>query len=157
MALNYLTVQDMLFLNLQTTKSPQPFDYALLEEATFYQYGSGTSTDIVGQAARFLTGFVRKAPFSRGNAACAFAGTLAFLEANGKTLRLNDEDAAVWMQAVLSEPSEARQAIEARLLEYETEEAYGVPDFHEICLAILKRFPATVSALVETDSAIAAS
>ena len=60
MALNYLTVQDMLFLNLQITKSVQPFDYARLEEAVFYQYAPGQSTDLVAQGARFLVGFSKR-------------------------------------------------------------------------------------------------
>ncbi len=42
-SLKYLTVQDMLWINLQATKKVQHFRYALLEEATYYQYGYGAS------------------------------------------------------------------------------------------------------------------
>lgn len=151
MPLHYLTVQDVVFLNLQVTKTQEEFDYAKLEEATFYQFARGTSTDIVGQCARFLTGFVRLSPFVKGNVACAFAGSMAFLQANGKTLRVTDEDAAVWVRAVLSEPETAQAAIAARLEDAPVHAAFGVPDFHEICISIVDEFAGSLAMLSATE------
>lgn len=152
MALNYLTVQDMLFLNLQITKSPQPFDYAKLEEAVFYQYGSGQSSDLVRQGARFLTGFAKMAPFSHGNLACAFLGLVAFLEANGKTLDLSDEEARGWVE--VSDRAKATEMIQSRIKEGELPTAYGVPDYQEICLSVIERYPKTIASALEAEESI---
>ena len=149
MALNYLTVQDMLFLNLQITKSVQPFDYARLEEAVFYQYAPGQSTDLVAQGARFLVGFSKMAPFSHGNHACALVGMIAFLEANGKSLGLSDEEAATWV--ALTDRAAVAEAIGARLRDGELPEAHGVPDYHEICLSVIGRYPKAIAAAVALD------
>ncbi|HJP82353.1 MAG TPA: hypothetical protein VJ835_02515 [Fimbriimonadaceae bacterium] len=81
--LKYLTVQDVHWVNLHVTGSPQDFNYADLEEVTFYQYGYGGSTDLLAQAARFVSGFLKKRPFESGNEGTAFISVLAFLRANG--------------------------------------------------------------------------
>ena len=81
--LKYLTVQDVLWVNLHVTGRPQEFNYADLEEVTFYQYGYGGSTDLLAQAARFVSGFLKKGPFESGNEGTAFISVLAFLRANG--------------------------------------------------------------------------
>ena len=60
-ALQYLTVQDILWINLQVTKKVQHFNYARLEEATFYQYAYGDSNTLLPQAARFVRA-AQKAP-----------------------------------------------------------------------------------------------
>ncbi len=107
--LNYLTVQDILWINLHVTGSPQEFEYAALEEATYYQYGYGASTNLIPQAARFLTGFLKKAPIAAGNEATAFIGCLAFLKVNGVELEL--ENAVEWFRAIESGIHEAEEAI----------------------------------------------
>ena len=89
-AIQYLTVQDILWINLQVTGSPQDFRYADLEEATFYQYGYGGSTDLISQAARFLAGFMKKKPLTAGNQETAFFGCLAFLKLNGVDMEIKD-------------------------------------------------------------------
>ena len=149
--MNYLTLQDVLFLNLQLTGSRQPFDYSRLEEATFYQFASGSSTDLVAQGARFLTGFVKMAPFESGNLACAFAGLVAFLEANGKTLDLSDEDGPAWLGQVMADRTNAREALESKIMETHLHVTYGVPDLQEICASVLSRFPLTIRAAIEDE------
>lgn len=149
MALNYLTVQDMLFLNLQLTKSPQPFEYARLEEAVFYQYAPGQSDNVVKQGARFLTGFAKMAPFSAGNLACAFVGLVAFLEANGKKLALTDDEAVGWIGE--TDREEVAKLIEARMHDVELDVAYGVPDYQEICLSVIGKYPKTIAAALDAE------
>jgi prophage maintenance system killer protein len=153
MALNYLTVQDVLFLNLRITGKKQPFDTLKLEEAVYYQYASGQSDDLVAQAARFLTGFADKAPFQSGNDACAFAGLLAFLAANGHTLELEDHEAGPWARPLLNDRDKATEAIVERLrADDQHHEAHGVPDWEHICLDVLERFPNTLAAMLEAPA-----
>src|SRR5690242_2182577 len=65
--MHYLTVQDMIWINMQVTKKTQPFNYSKLEEATFNQYGYGNSSSVMAQAGRLLAGFASKKPFNNGN------------------------------------------------------------------------------------------
>ena len=99
-ALVYLTVQDMLYINLQATKKVNAFDFARLEEGTFYQYGYGPSKDLLRQAQRFSKGFLKNAPFTEGNELTALIGTLAFLEVNGYTI---DHGSAMGSTTVLTD------------------------------------------------------
>lgn len=108
-AIEYLTVQDILWINLHVTGSPQDFRYADLEEASYYQYGYGASTNLIPQAAKFLTGFVKKAPLASGNEATAFIGCLAFLKVNGFDLQL--ENAYDWFRSIENGTNEAEDAI----------------------------------------------
>lgn len=110
MSLHYLTVQDILWLNLQLMKKVEDFRYADLEEATYYQYGYGASTNLLPQAARFLTGFAKVKPFAAGNDATALIACLAFLKINGVDLAI--EDAATWFHQIKSGEHEALDAIE---------------------------------------------
>src|SRR5579859_856242 len=99
-SLKYLTVQDMLWINLQATKKVQHFNFARLEEATFYQYGYGSSRDLARQAGRFLSGFLKLRPFDAGNEATAFIGCASFLLLNGSRLKVTDEGGAQWVDQV---------------------------------------------------------
>ncbi|MEQ1822460.1 MAG: hypothetical protein ABL949_08115 [Fimbriimonadaceae bacterium] len=110
-ATNYLTVQDILWLNSELTKKSHPFDYAILEEATFYQYGYGVSNEIQSLAGRFLTGFMKKPVFGHGDAATAFAGFVAFLMLNGYELDLPDTEAVAWVNRVRSGEIKADEAV----------------------------------------------
>jgi prophage maintenance system killer protein len=153
--LNAFTVPDVLWLNLQLTRQPQAFDYALLEEATFYQYGLGQNHDIAAQAARFLNGFKRLRPFASGNDATGFAACIGFLEANGHGLKLSDQDALQWVRSLWDEGPGTGQAVEAALLRSETPEAYGVPNTEEILAGVITRYPETIAALLDAERAAA--
>ena len=151
--MHYLTLQDMIWLNLQLTKSTGEYDSEPLEEATFYQYALGDSQGVAAQAARFLRGFRKMSPFAEGNEACAFIGMAAFIEANGQAFSLSDDKGAEWMQGVLERPEIAVDAVKAKLREAETDVKYGVPDMHKICERLFERYQATISALVQPETA----
>src|SRR5579862_1825312 len=95
-SLDYLTVQDILWINLQITKKVKHFNFARLEEAVFYQYAYGESNTLFPQAARFVTGFVRMQPFEDGNDATAFVASLAFLKINGYSIKGTTEQLGSW-------------------------------------------------------------
>lgn len=99
MSLHYLTVQDMIWINHCVTGKVCAFRYDVLEEATYYQYGYGASTDISAQAVRFLQGFGKKNPFTEGNEATGFVGFVAFLRANGKDVKISAAEAKKLMEA----------------------------------------------------------
>ncbi|GIV05114.1 MAG: hypothetical protein KatS3mg016_0689 [Fimbriimonadales bacterium] len=96
----YLTLQDLIWINSEVTKSPQPYSYDRLEEATYYQYSYRQSRDVLLQAARFLWGYLKYRPFARGNLATALIATLVFLQINGYETRLPVEHAAEWIEQV---------------------------------------------------------
>lgn len=110
-ATQYLTVQDVLWLNFELTKQTNPFDFAILEEATFYQYGYGISNNPQTLAGRFLAGFIKKPVFGSGDAATAFAGFVAFLMLNGYELDLPDTEAAGWVTRVKNGEIKAEEAV----------------------------------------------
>lgn len=97
--MQYLTVQDIIWINALAMKSPQRFDFSRLEEASYYQYAYGGSNDLAGQASRLLSGFRQQAPFEAGNDVTAFVAFVALLKANGKGLK---EGAA---RKVLADPT----------------------------------------------------
>ncbi len=106
--MQYLTVQDIIWINLQLTDRPQRFDYALLEEATYFQYGYGESSQLFEQAARFFRGFSKNRPFTTGNEATAFVGLATFLQMNGAELDLSDKKAADWCESLLTSEDPAQ-------------------------------------------------
>lgn len=152
MALNYLTVQDVLYLSLKITGSPQAFDYARLEEAVFYQYAPGQSTNLAKQGARFLTGFAKMAPFSSGNEACAFAGLVVFMESNGRPFTLDDAAGAKWFRSVVDDRSLAEESILDQ--SGAPVELHGIPDWETLCDDAVSRYPLTLAALAESGSPI---
>lgn len=96
--LHTLTVQDVLWINLQVTNKVQHYQFAKLEEAVFYQYAYGSSTGLVPQTNRFVSGFLRMHPFDAGNEGTAFVAAAAFLLLNGKELGVKIGDAAAWIE-----------------------------------------------------------
>ncbi len=101
--MQYLTVQDMLWINLHLTKETNPFSFDMLEEATFCQYGYGGSQDVLGQAAKFLKGFIAKAPFAgKSDDTTAFIGAVAFLAMNGYDLDVPVGESKSWIERVKS-------------------------------------------------------
>lgn len=147
MALNYLTQQDVIYINFETTGAKNTFDYASLEEAVNNQYASGQSNDIVVQAARFFRGFVRKAPFESGNEACAFIALLVFLESNGKTLDLTEDEVAPWCVSVWSGATNAIDSVRSKINDAHIESEHGVPNFREITESVIDRYAAALADL----------
>ncbi len=150
----YLTVPDVLWINLQLTGANQKYRYDRLEEATFAQYGHGSSLDPVGQAARLLASFPSMRPFDKGNDATAFVAFATFLALNGRRLEVPDAEAATWARSVWSDPARAREAVEAGTVETEVEAEHGIPDTHAAAQAALDRYPESLKALIQGEAAV---
>ncbi len=142
--LNYLTVQDILWINLQVTKKTNRFNYATLEEATYYQYAYGDSDELASQASRFLRGFLKLAPLAEGNEATAFVGFAAFLMLNGHQLDVTDDSAGEWFRAGSFDAAIKR-------LEHGHSRADAVRD---VVVQVLQTYPASVSALAGRPVAV---
>lgn len=153
-ALNTLTVQDILWLHLQITQGVYPFAVLPLEEASFYQFSYGTSTDLPAQAGRFLAGFVRQAPFPLGNEACAFVACLSFLELNGKRLALPADEAQNWFADAKSSSSAAEGAILEKLVDSGQEHHLmrEIEAKHDLMLGILVAYAEVVERLVANEA-----
>ncbi len=152
--LNYLTVQDLMWVNLQVTKEPQNWDFARLEEGVFLQYGYGESSDLVDQAAQFLTKFATLRPFTLGNEACALIGGIAFLEMNGRGLYLEDSEAVAFYEELVADPRHAREKLTVKLTEHDVETHHGTPDVRGILGEVLARYAESVNHLVKTAPAV---
>jgi len=111
--LHYLTVQDILWINLQVTGKVHHFNYAKLEEATYYQYAYGDSKNLVSQAARFLPGFLKMSPIEAGNEATAFIAALTFLKINGMRIEFQDANACDWFMKIRDREVDAAEAIKS--------------------------------------------
>lgn len=109
--LHYLTVQDVLWINQEVTKQQNDFKYAQLEEATYFQYGYGQSTDVIEQAGRFLQGFLKMRPFTEGNRATAFVAALTFLYMNGYMSTLAPESALQWILSIADKKVDGKTAV----------------------------------------------
>lgn len=146
-SMHYLTVQDILWINYQVTQKVQEFDYAKLEEATFYQYGYGASQNLLSQAARFVEGFLKLAPIHAGNEATGFVGLVAFVRMNGHDLKINDTEAASWLKSIASGQTKAIDAIERLMIEQHDGHHGLVPNVQQICRGVLESYPQTISTL----------
>lgn len=142
MALHYLTVQDVLWINLQVTKKVNHFNHVKLEEATFYQYALGASKDLNAQAARFLPGFLKLKPFEAGNEATALIACAAFLEINGKHLDLDEATAANWLKQ-----GPTSEALKAKITDAHDGHHEEVPDIRGTILDLVNRYQGALQSL----------
>ena len=146
--LQYLTLQDVLWINTLVTGMPQPFRFLELEEATFYQYGYGASTELISQAGRFLAGFWRLKPFEAGNQATGFLACLAYLRLNGAAITLRDAEAADWVKQVAAEGEHDAEAFRRVVAENEAAPIEGNNLVEIAVQAILEAYPRTVKRLL---------
>ncbi|MCE9559828.1 MAG: hypothetical protein K8R88_12860 [Armatimonadetes bacterium] len=151
--LNYLSVQDIIFINLQVTKKVCTYKFDALEDASYYQYGYGKSTDLFQQAARFYEGFAKSGAFTEGNAATAFVGLVAFLEFNGRSFKGKDTDSKAKLDALSTDLVAARDELETLTLRDH--------DHHEAsarsCIeSVLKRYPKTIAAYLAAENSVVA-
>jgi prophage maintenance system killer protein len=146
-SLHYLTVQDMLWINFQITKKTHSFDFAKLEEGVFYQYAYGGSADVLQQASQFANGFAKNRPFTQGNVACAFVGTVAFLLMNGFGLNLSDDDGVAWMERCLNSQNAAKAAIQETAVQDESTHSALLQNVQQSVGEVLQRYPKTIEAL----------
>ncbi|MEZ0325615.1 MAG: hypothetical protein ACAH95_06895 [Fimbriimonas sp.] len=135
--LSYLTVQDILWINLQVTKKTNRFNYATLEEATYYQYAYGDSDELVSQASRFLRGFLKLAPLSEGNEATAFVAFAAFLMLNEHQLDVADDRAVEWFR---------RGSFGSPITQLEHGHSHS-DAVRDVVMHVLQAYPRTVSEL----------
>jgi prophage maintenance system killer protein len=147
--MQYLTVQDLLWVHLQVTKQVEPFDLARLEDAVYAQYGYGKSTDIFAQAGRFAQELVKKAAFAAGNQSMAFLASLAFLEMNGVHLDVHDAEGVRFFDQVLEgeAPGDTfRSRVQPGHGDHHDEDySHGVVE--PIVLDLVNRFGATIESL----------
>jgi death-on-curing family protein len=144
-ALQYLTVQDILWINLQVTKKVQHFNYARLEEATFYQYAYGDSNTLLPQAARFVSGFVKMHPFEAGNDATALVGFLAFLGINGYRVKQSGEELSRWFKSGAADVDKIAE------LEPNAHHAI-VADVRSAVRKVMQAYPELIATLVEQQA-----
>ncbi|HWA84079.1 MAG TPA: Fic family protein [Fimbriimonadaceae bacterium] len=143
-SLHYLTVQDVLWINLQITKKVHHFNYARLEEATYYQYAYGESNTLFPQAERFVSGFARMHPFDAGNEATAFVACLAFLSVNGYATAASDERLSAWFKLALGGAVDAiKEIVEPDAAAHHG----GSPDVRGAIRCILAKHASVVGAL----------
>lgn len=148
-----LTVQDMLWIHLQLTRSSESFRFDRLEEATFLQYGIGSSKDILGQATRFLSISPQMRPFKSANMATAFVAFVAFLEVNDYHFDVSAEDSAAWLKNFWSDAATARNLVENAVSESHSHDVMGVPDRRKAIVTALNRYGITLSDLVLNEPA----
>ena len=151
--MHYLTVQDVLWINLQVTKRTQTFNYARLEEATFYQYGYGQSSSVISQAGRLLAGFIQKKPFNVGNEGTAFVACLAFLRINGMTVDLMDDSATSWLDRASRDSTAATQALSDFVVPDENYHEDAEPNVRAAIREVLDSYPKTISLMSRTGHA----
>ncbi|MBL8064976.1 MAG: hypothetical protein JNM34_03855 [Chthonomonadaceae bacterium] len=126
-----LTVPDLVWINLQVSGSTQPFDYARLEEGTFYQFGHKGDSSLATRAARFLTGFPKLAPFNSFNEQTAIFATLAFLEGNGLVVSDDPVQAMDWLRSLGTEFEDVRTGLQAKV-DAGLRPSHGLPDFQNL-------------------------
>lgn len=149
--LRTLTVPDFLWLNQELTKGRQKYSFATLEEGVFYQYGYGQSTDVVGQAARLLTGFAKLNPFEKGSSATALAGTIAFLKMNELNLKLDPSGAKAWVESIWANPSSAASAIAGLVEEHHLHTHHGTAPSREILGEVIATYGEVFEGLIASE------
>jgi prophage maintenance system killer protein len=145
-SLFYLTVQDVLWINMQVTRQVNTYRYADLEEATFYQYAYGESNSLLPQAARFVRGFLNKAPLAHGNEATAFVALAAFLKVNGTDLDLEDGAAIEWFRRIQT-GQDAGDLIRSAAKGGHERHGEASADVRGAMRDVLRAFPNTISEL----------
>lgn len=138
--LHTLTVPDIQWINLQITGKPQKYDFAKLEEGTFYQYKSGSNSDLPGQAANFLIGFSKLKPLEKGNTATAFVGCIAFLQMNNIDFVLDPAEAHAWFRDLENDRSLATKGIELASKSADNDGHDELPNSRKIIGNILERY-----------------
>ncbi len=147
--MHYLTVQDILWINLQVGKKVNKFNYAKLEEATFYQYSYGESQDVSAQATRFLKGFLKLKPLDELNEATGIIGAIAFLQINGYSCDLKDTDGGAWVKSCAVGGNDL-----ASLVKRADHEIHGhKPDVRATIESVLRSYSQTVGELVAAGTA----
>lgn len=142
--LRYLTVQDILWIDLQVTGVVRPFRYAELEEAASYQYAYGSTNDLLAQAGRLVTGFLKLAPLEGANEATGLLACFGFLMLNGLSPTLPDSEGSRWFEKVRSEAVQPQRALE---MVFEPSAGHAPGTVEEAVRTLLSMYPETIEAL----------
>ena len=110
--MEYLTTHDLIWVNTAVTGAEQPFEYFVLEAAMAAQYSYGVSNNVPAQAASLLRRMLLTPPFPAGAMGTAFLATVAFLNANGHFLKVEDAVAAELIREVQAGSLAPEAAIE---------------------------------------------
>jgi prophage maintenance system killer protein len=146
-AIYYLTLQDILWINHEVTGEVLEYKHLQLEEATFGQYGYGGSSNVIDQAATFISAFGRLRPFAAGNRATAFIAVLAFLSLNGYALALEPQNAGSWFDRASGRASDARAAILGAIAEGDRQPMDIKPAVRTTVRDLLKTYESAVASL----------
>ena len=144
-SVNYLTVQDVLWINLQVTGKVNRFSYARLEEATYYQYAYGESNHIPAQVARFVPGFLKMKPLDEANKVTAFVAAVTFLEMNHFHVDLNDKAAVDWFND-LADKTTQQKALDK--LKHDKGHHDHAESVKVVAESVMSRFPKSISTLL---------
>ena len=98
--LEYLTPQDILWINLEITGATNELDAELLEEAASHLYSYVKIPNPIYQVGDFLETFLRIHPFNKGNQRTAFISMLAFLTLNGYEFIIPGSEVLMWIKSV---------------------------------------------------------
>jgi len=143
--LHYLTVQDVLWMNLQVTRKVQHFRYARLEEAVYYQYAYGENRGLVAQAARLAGGFLRMHPFEAGNVATAFLAVAVFLRINGTDLELGEGGALALIRGIGEDRARALPLLDGAARPMAEFKHAGTPDIRGASLTVLNCYASEIA------------
>lgn len=137
----YLTVQDVLWINLQVTRTVNDFAFAKLEESVYQQYSYGDSLDVPGQASRLLKSMIAHNSISKGNTATAAVAYLAFLELNGYKLPVDAHGLQHWARTLARDgKSEATP---------QAYECHHKPNLRQVVRSIVTRLGDSIAELSE--------
>lgn len=145
-----LTLQDVIWINLQVSRTVNRFRYADLEDAVFAQYGYGESVDLAKQAAAFFRALIAKAPFTAGNEATALIALAGFLAINGRRLTWTSEDALAWIErfeSIQAADIEASSEVVTDGPIFESAAEHGEPDVPATLEDALQRYAGAIEIL----------
>jgi prophage maintenance system killer protein len=146
---HYLTVQDLLWINLQVSQKVHHYQFARLEEAAFCQYSLGAQTGVETQSARLLSGVLRLKPFDAANEATALVGCETFLNLNGKKLDLTDDQVPAWLAPVIAGKIPATDAVNGHIICSEEDSEGNVQASVQNAM---EKFECSVQQLIEDGS-----
>lgn len=107
----YLTLQDLIWINSEATGRTNSYEFDALEECAFFLYGYGESKDWAKQAGQFVASTLLYRPFGDGNRRTALIGLLSFLTVNGFEFEIPDPDA--WLDQIAQRKVHPTKAVKA--------------------------------------------
>lgn len=150
--LQYLTVQDFIWINLQTSGKVNPFDFAALEDSVSLQYGYGKSLNLFSQAAGMFMSLIKRSPFAEANRATAIVGLAAFLKVNGFEFKGTPSKVIEALNGLTArDPGAILNGLCRATSEHEDHHA---PSVRDAAGEILKDFGKAISSLKELSAGI---